>query len=63
MALIGAILGLGAGFLAGQFLLMLAFSGGRHRYVREHPEVRPWFGLANLVMALAGAYVGFRLLQ
>lgn len=61
MAYLGAVAGFVVGFLLGQVLLLFAFSGGRHLVARERPALRFWAGLANLMLAVVGAVIGYKM--
>ncbi|MBP7338830.1 hypothetical protein [Niveispirillum sp.] len=56
-----AVFGFVAGFFAGQFLLMLLLSGGRHLTLGRNQSARQWLGVLNLVIAIIGAVVGWKL--
>jgi len=62
MGFVGAIIGLIGGYIVGAGILSMALSGGRHMRVRENPSLKIWIGLANLVAAIGGAWLGYTLL-
>lgn len=61
MSLLLTLIGLVAGFVLGQALLMVAFGGGRHVYARAYPRLRVAAGAIAVGVTLAGGVLGYSL--
>jgi hypothetical protein len=64
MAIVGALIGFFASFIAGAATLRSVLGAGeKYRASRGHPSVRPWLGALNIALACLGAWGGYLLVQ
>lgn len=61
MSWLWGIAGFVLGFIAGQILLTILLSGGRHLTIGRSQSARQWLGILNLALAVAGAVIGWKL--